>query len=149
MGSRTFFNQNPCVPSWPDVFQFDTFLSVAQCNSVCIIASFWSSSCCFVLLLLVFPFGLSVLFFLFPCFSPKLFCFLCIWSLGCLCAFPTYLFLDHSFIIFENPILFVFCLIPSQYVLISFLSQISIDLSLRGALPDFTVLFWSVPPKIS
>ena len=33
-----FFNQKPCIPSWPGVFQFDTFLSVVLNKSVCISA---------------------------------------------------------------------------------------------------------------
>ena len=40
-----FLNQKPCIPSWPGVFQFDTFLSVVLSKSVCILAFGPSSSC--------------------------------------------------------------------------------------------------------
>ena len=52
-------------------------------------------------------FGLSVMFFLFPNFTPELFCFLWIWFLVCPLAFFTYLLIEFSFVIFEGPVLFI------------------------------------------
>ena len=31
-----FLKQYPCTPSWPDIFQFGTFLSIALSQSMCI-----------------------------------------------------------------------------------------------------------------
>ena len=40
-----FLNQKPCIPWWPGVFRFHTFLSVVLSKSVCISAFGPSSSC--------------------------------------------------------------------------------------------------------
>ena len=58
-----------------------------------------------------YPFGFSVMFLLFPYFSPKLFCCLVIWFLVCLRAFSPSLLVE-IFIVFECPTLN--CLILSR-----------------------------------
>ena len=55
----------------------------------------------------IYLFGLSVKLFLFPYFTQKLFCFLCIRLLVCPCAFYSILLLQFSFVILESLVLIV------------------------------------------
>ena len=78
-----FKDQNPCITSWSGFFQFCTFLSVALSDSS-LVAILKSLQFFFYV---VYPFGLYVMFFLFPYLAPKLFCFFCIHLLFSPCAF--------------------------------------------------------------
>ena len=91
----------------------------------------------------IYPFSLSIMFFLFPYFTPELFCFHCIQLLVCPCAFSINLSVEFSFIMLEGPVLFVLFnsvqvsfefLFFHQYFLIPFLLVVLSDLS--------TILFW-------
>ena len=70
-----------------------------------------------ILFHIIHSIGLFVMFFLFPYFNPKLFCF--IYVLVYLHEFSTYLVVEFSFVILEFPVLFV--LLDS--VLVSFKSS--------------------------
>ncbi len=83
------------------------FFSIALCNSRCTSDSVFSLS-----LLNYFSSYLSIRPFcyvlsLFPHFTPKLFCFLCIRLLVCTRSFPTNLLVEFSFVILECPDLFL------------------------------------------
>ena len=52
----------------------------------------------------IYPFSLSVIFFLFPYFIPKLFCFKLLVGPY---TFSTYLLVEFSFVILECPVLFI------------------------------------------
>ena len=74
-------------------------------------------------------FSISIMFFLFPYFTPKLFCFLCIPLVVCPCRYFTNFLVEFSFIILECSVLFIFIeLVPvsfefpffRQYLLIYF-----------------------------
>ena len=45
----------------------------------------------------IYSFGTFVMFFMFPYFIPKLFCFFCIWLMVCSCEFFRYLLIGFSF----------------------------------------------------
>ena len=86
-------------------FPFQYFLNVALSDSRNISTSCPSSLCkSFKVIHLL---SLSVEFFLFPYFTPKLFCFLCFWLLVYPRAFSTYLLVEFSFVILKCPVLFV------------------------------------------
>ena len=70
---RTFFNQNPCIPSYPIVFQFSTFLSTVFRESTAMFVS-GPSYCPWSYFTLLFFYSAFV--FLLPNFNLKLFCFL-------------------------------------------------------------------------
>ena len=56
------------------------------------------------------------MFFLFPYFTPKLLCFLCIRFFVCPRAYSTYLWVEFSFVILECPVC-LYCLTLSRYTL--------------------------------
>ena len=95
---------------------------------------------------LIYPFGLPFVFFLFSYFTPKLFCFLCIWFLVCSRAFLLVVF---SFVILECPVLFELLDPVSVFFKSPFFLQ-SFDLSLQVKFPEFSA-FWlsSFHPDIS
>ena len=65
----------------------------------------------------IYPFRLSVMFFLFPYLNPKLFCFFCILFLICLRAFSTILSVEFSFVILKGPVLLVLLnLVPVSFM---------------------------------
>ena len=70
-----FLNKSPHIPSQPGGFQFSTFLRIALNNSRCMSMSGTSLSLCNSFFMLFIH--LAFLFFLFPYFTPILFCFLC------------------------------------------------------------------------
>ena len=89
----------------------------------------------------IHPFGLSIMFSLFPYFTPKLFCFLCIQLLVCFRAFSIYLMVEFSFVILEYPVLFVL-LEPSQIGFwVSPLSPISLICLFKLNFQTSSVLF--------
>ena len=65
------------------------FFSVALSECRCIFALEPSSSSSDSFFNVIYPFGYSVMFVAFPYFTPKLFCFLCIWLPVYLPTFPT------------------------------------------------------------
>ena len=76
----------------------------------------------------IYQFSFSVIFSLFPYFVPKLFCFLFIWLLLCLCAFSYYLLVEfHSS--FWNVLFYLYFFILSQYLF---------------RLPPLTSYFWFI-----
>ena len=93
-----------------------------------------------ILFHVVSPFGLSILFFLFPYFSLNVFCFfffLYFWSLVYPCTLSTYLWVEFYFVILE--VIFLYCLTQSRY----YLSQTSFNLFLQVVMSDLsTVLCW-------
>ena len=68
------------------------------------------------------------MFFSFPYFTPKLFCFFRIRLLVCPCAFSSFLF-EFFFSLFWNAIFWLHCLTQSQYLL---------------SLPSCTSFFWFI-----
>ena len=141
-----FFNQNSYMPygqafshlvfSWvllwviPDVFPPKGLLQVLV-----------------ILFHVIYSFSLSVMFFPFPYFTPKLFCFLWFWLLVCACAFSIYS--EFSFVVLERPVLFVL-LDLSQYILCPSSFTNIFDISFQVALSNLSaVLFWSFHLNIS
>ena len=102
-----FLNQKPCIPSFPGVFQFNTFL-----------VSFWVNRYVFPLssllraLLILLSYCLSIRpfrnVFRLPYFSPKSFDFLCIRLLVCFRVISSQLLVEFSFVALEFPVLSVF-----------------------------------------
>ncbi len=116
--SRTevnFWNQYPCILSWPSVFSFGTFLSVALSELRCIF-SFGSSSspCNFFSVLFIDSAFLSC--FLCSHILLQNCCFPVIRLLVCLRAFSSYLRVEFFFSLFWNVPFCRYCLFLSQYL---------------------------------
>ena len=117
-GTWISLNRNPYIPPWPGVFQFSTFLSVALCKSrhMCSSGPFSSLWDFFHV---IYPFSLSVMFFLLLYFTPKLFfpmhivigLFLCILHLLVGRIFFHYFRRSYFFVLFD-PVL-VYLSLPS------------------------------------
>ena len=115
-----FLHQYPCMPLWPGVLQFNIFLVFLWMNwidfspSVLLHFSYFS-----------YPFGFSVMFYLFLYFAPKLFCSL---SSGC-----WYIFVHSSlrffFSLFWNILFGMYYFILSRYLF---------------CLPSFASNFWFI-----
>ena len=94
-----------------------------------------------------YTFGLFVMFVLFPYFTPKLFCFLCIYLLFFLCAFSVKSLVEFSFIILECSVLFVLLNSVTVSFKFSFFGQ---HFSLQVVFLDLSAIsFWSFHPNIS
>ena len=76
----------------------------------------------------IYPFNLSVMFFLLLYFTPKLFCFPCARLLVCFHAFSTDLPVEF-FSLFWNALFCLYCLTLSRYLL---------------SFPSFTHIFWFI-----
>ena len=115
MDGGKFLNQNPCMPSWPGVFQFGIF-SVILSESKCIFAFSLSSSpsASFPLLLIHSAFFV-VVFFWFLYITSKLFSFPCICLLVCLRAIYPYLLVEF-FSLFWNILFCLYFFILSRYL---------------------------------
>ena len=55
----------------------------------------------------IYPFGLSIMFYLFPCFTLEVFCFVCVCLLVYLLAFSTNLLAEFSLVTSECPVVFL------------------------------------------
>ena len=83
MDGHEFFKTKIYICHHSLVFSCSIFLSIALRESRCMSISKPSLSPCNSFFYVIYQFALSVMSFLFPDFTPKLFCFLCIQLLVC------------------------------------------------------------------
>ena len=74
---------------------------------ICIFCYFAVFESIWILFYLIYLLNIFILLFLFPYFTPKLHCFLCIQLLVCPYAFSTCLLIKFSFVILKEFVLFV------------------------------------------
>ena len=88
-----------------------TFSALWKDTNICLSFCFLSFMLCGTQFFfhVIYPFGLSVMFFLSSYRSVEVFCFLCIRLFIGLCAFSNDLLVEFSFVILEGPILFQYC----------------------------------------
>ena len=99
----------------PGVFQSDTFLSVVRSDSKCMSPHSFLRFHVILFFFHIYRIGLSVMFFLFPCFTPTLFCFLCTQSLFCPNVFSIYFLVEFS--LFLEVLFCLYYLTLSWYLL--------------------------------
>ena len=102
-----FLNQNPCISSWPGVFQ--GFFCVVLSKSMCISAfgpSFSSSTSFVILFIHCFVVFFCYVFWL-PYFVQNCFGFSCIQLLVWFCVISSHLLVEFSFVVLECPVLSV------------------------------------------
>ena len=130
---RKLFNQNPCIPSWPGVFQLGGMLH--EVNRVVYLGTFFEFLKFFFHT--IYPFTNFAVFFPFPYFTPKLFCIFCIRLMICLHQIVSRIFIRF----FWKVICFVsvawscpgiFCVFP--------LSPVSFNLFLLVLLTDLSTV---------
>ena len=115
-----FLNRNPCMSSWPGVFQFDIFCAFFCVNQgyFCFRAFFQTLQLFFCV---VYQFCFSVMISTFQYFVPN-----CLASLtfdcGCLLIFSAYLLEEFSFVVLECTVLSVLFLYRYLFSLPSFAS---------------------------
>ena len=133
-----FLNKNPCIPSWPGVFQFDIFFSVFLSSLMCI-SPFGPSSSPSSSLVILFIHSAFSLWFLVAIFSSKNFRSLWRPVVG--------MFLHHALpvvgrIFFRCFGMSCFVCIVLPFVNISLISLLSPELS--GLFPQVVLLFFLV-----
>ena len=135
-----FLNQDPCIPSWPGVFQFDILFSVVLSKSMCIsvLGPSSSPSSSLVMLLIHSAFSLC---FLVAIFSSKIVRFL--WYLVvCMFSCHSLPIVDRIFFRCFGKSCFVCIVLPFVDISLIFL----LSPAPSGLFPQVVLLFFNVLP---
>ena len=137
-----FPNQNPCIPSWPGVFQFGTFLSVALNESKCIsIPRPFTSPCTLFFMLFIHS------AFMLSTFCSDILLQNCFVSFASGCSFvfvhslPT---CSQIFLSSWNILFCLYCLTLYRYFWSALLLKISCKVFLRVVLSDLSAIVFLV-----